>query len=209
MGQQPSRRQAMTFFSVENSPRCHMVRLVLAEKNISHDLVLVNQEDTPEELKEINPYNETPTLVDRDLVLYDYRVIVEYLDERFPHPPLMPVDPVSRSRHRLMLYRVERDWYSLVDIIGRGDKSRDAARKAFRDSLLETATIFDQKPFFLSDEFSLIDCALAPLLWRLPDYAIELPSVARTLVKYSERIFSRAAFRASLTEKEKDLRPTG
>ena len=206
VGQMVNRRQAMTLFSAENSPRCHMVRIVLAEKGISHDLLLINEEDTPEELKDLNPYNEVPTLVDRDLVLYDHRVITEYLDERFPHPPLMPVDPVSRSRHRLMLYRVERDWYSLIDAIVRADKNSDAARKSLRDSLLGTLAVFEQKPYFLSDELSLIDCALAPLLWRLPSYNIALPSAAKSLQKYAERLFGRAAFAASLTEKEKDLR---
>lgn len=201
-----NRRQAMTLFSAENSPRCHMVRIVLAEKGISHDLLLVNENDTPEELKDLNPYNEVPTLVDRDLVLYDHRIITEYLDERFPHPPLLPVDPVSRSRHRLMLGRVERDWYSLLDKIVLQDKQSDAARKALRDSLLATLAIFEQKPYFLSDDISLIDCALAPMLWRLPSYDIVLPGAAKVLQQYAERLFNRAAFVASLTEKEKELR---
>ncbi len=206
VGQMANRRQAMTLFSAENSPRCHMVRIVLAEKGISHDLLLVNENDTPEELKDLNPYNEVPTLVDRDLVLYDHRIITEYLDERFPHPPLLPVDPVSRSRHRLMLGRVERDWYSLLDKIVLQDKQSDAARKALRDSLLATLAIFEQKPYFLSDDVSLIDCALAPLLWRLPSYDIVLPGAAKALQQYAERLFNRAAFVASLTEKEKELR---
>lgn len=206
VGQMANRRQAMTLFSAENSPRCHMVRIVLAEKGISHDLLLVNENDTPEELKDLNPYNEVPTLVDRDLVLYDHRIITEYLDERFPHPPLLPVDPVSRSRHRLMLGRVERDWYSLLDKIVLQDKQSDAARKALRDSLLATLAIFEQKPYFLSDDISLIDCALAPMLWRLPSYDIVLPGAAKVLQQYAERLFNRAAFVASLTEKEKELR---
>lgn len=205
MGQPASRRQAMTLFSAHNSPRCHMVRLVLAEKGISHDLLLVNEGDTPEELKDLNPYNEVPTLIDRDLVLYQHQVIMEYLDERFPHPPLMPVDPVSRSRHRLMLHRVERDWYSLAEVIACKDKRSEAARKALRDSLLAALPVFEQKPYFLSEEMTLIDCALAPLLWRLQSYDIVLPSAAKPLVKYMERLFSRAPFRACLTDKEKDL----
>ena len=206
MGHLANRHQAMTLFSAVNAPHCHMVRIVLAEKAINHDLLLVNTEDTPEELKDLNPYNDVPTLVDRDLTLYHPQIIMEYLDERFPHPPLMPVDPVSRSRHRLMLYRVERDWYSLVKMIEQGASTADAARKAMRDSLLGALPVFEQKQFFLSDEFSLIDCCLAPLLWRLNAYAIVLPSAAKALQKYMDRLFERPSFRASLTEQERELR---
>ena len=206
VGQLANRHQAMTLFSAVNAPHCHMVRIVLAEKAINYDLLLVNADDTPEELKDLNPYNEVPTLVDRDLVLYHPQIIMEYLDERFPHPPLMPVDPVSRSRHRLMLYRVERDWYTLVDAIERRDAATDNARKALRDSLLGALPVFEQKPFFLSDEFSLIDCTLAPLLWRLPAYDIALPAAAKALQKYTERVFDRPSFRASLTDKEREIR---
>ena len=204
--QMSNRRSAMALFSADHSARSHMVRIVLAEKGISYELLAVNDENSPEELKDLNPYNEVPTLVDRDIVLYQHQVIVEYLDERFPHPPLMPVDPISRARNRLMLNRIERDWYSIVDVIVRNDKDSAAARKALHDSLLGAMAIFEQRIFFLSDEFNMLDCAMAPMLWRLPWYGVELPASAKALTKYTERVFSRASFVASLTEGEKDMR---
>lgn len=205
MGQVTNRRLAMTLFSSDACPRCHVVRIVLAEKGINHDVQFVDLTDTPEDLKDLNPYNEVPTLVDRDLVLYNHQVIMEYLDERFPHPPLMPVDPVSRGRNRLMLYRIERDWYSLADRIVEGGKNADTARKELRDSLLSTVPVFDSKPFFMSDELSLLDCAMLPLLWRLPIFDIQLPGAARPLMKYMDTMFARHGFRESLTESEKDI----
>ena len=126
--------------------------------------------------------------------------------QRFPHPPLMPVDPVSRGRNRLMLHRIERDWYSLADQISAGGKDVETARKALRDSLLSAMPIFDSKPFFMSDELSLIDCAIMPLLWRLPHYGIQLPGSAKALNKYMDQMFRRNAFKASLSEAEKDMR---
>ncbi len=206
MAQMSNRRSAMTLFSADHSARSHMVRIVLAEKGINYELLTVSDENNPEELKDLNPYNEVPTLVDREMVLYQHQVIVEYLDERFPHPPLMPVDPVSRARNRLMLYRIERDWYSIVDVIVRNDKDSDNARKALLDSLLGTMAIFEQKNFFLSDDFNMLDCAMAPMLWRLPWYGVQLPTSAKALTKYADRVFSRASFAASLTEGEKDMR---
>ena len=205
MAQVTNRRLAMTLFSADLCPRCHVVRIVLAEKGINYDVQNVNIENTPEDLKDLNPYNEVPTLVDRDLVLYNHQVIMEYLDERFPHPPLMPVDPVSRGRNRLMLHRIERDWYSLADRITAGDNV-ELARKELRDSLLSAVPIFDSKPFFMSDEFSLIDSMIAPLLWRLPMYGIEMPNAARPLLKYADKMFARKSFEKSLTESERELR---
>jgi len=206
MAQVTNRRLAMTLFSSDLCPYCHIVRIVLAEKGINFEIQNVELNNTPEDLRDLNPYNEVPTLVDRDLVLYDYRVIVEYLDERFPHPPLMPVDPVSRARNRLMLHRVERDWYKMVDVILTGNGDVEKARKDLRDSLVGASPIFDQKAFFLSDEFTLMDAALAPMLWRLPQFGIELPAVARPLIDYAERMFERESFQASLTEGERELR---
>jgi len=199
-----NRRLAMTLFSSDTCPRCHMVKIVLAEKGINYDLQPVDLDDTPEDLKDLNPYNEVPTLVDRELVLYQHQVIMEYLDERFPHPPLMPVDPVSRGRNRLMLYRIDRDWYSLADRLEAGNDEQ--AGKALRDSLLSAMPIFDSKPFFMSEELSLMDCAILPLLWRLPHYGIQLPGNAKPLNKYMEKMFKRNAFKSSLSEAEKDMR---
>lgn len=199
----------MTLFSNPTCPHSHRVRIVLAEKGISLDVVDVETASLPEDLLALNPYNSVPTLVDRDLVLYDSRVIAEYLDERFPHPPLMPVDPVSRARFRLALYHIERDWYSLVDDLERGDKrTANRARKNLRESLLSSAELFGVKPFFMSEEFSLVDCSIAPILWRLPRWEVDLPpSHGRNIIKYAETLFSRVSFRASLTELELEMRP--
>lgn len=199
----------MTLFSDPTCPHSHRVRIVLAEKGISLDVVDVEAASLPEDLIELNPYNSVPTLVDRDLVLYDSRVIAEYLDERFPHPPLMPVDPVSRARFRLALYHIERDWYSLVDDLERGDKrTANKARKALRESLLSSAELFGLKPFFMSDEFSLVDCSIGPILWRLPHWEVDLPpNHGRNIIKYAETLFSRPSFRTSLTELEQEMRP--
>ncbi|HUH00193.1 MAG TPA: glutathione S-transferase N-terminal domain-containing protein [Gammaproteobacteria bacterium] len=199
----------MTLFSNPTCPHSHRVRIVLAEKGISLDVVDVETTSLPEDLLDLNPYNSVPTLVDRDLVLYDSRVIAEYLDERFPHPPLMPVDPVSRARFRLALYHIERDWYSLVDDLERGDKrTANRARKNLRESMLSSAELFGLKQFFMSDEFSLVDCSIAPILWRLPRWEVDLPpSHGRNIIKYAETLFSRLSFRASLSELEQEMRP--
>jgi RNA polymerase-associated protein len=198
---------SMLLYSVPICPHSHRVRIVLVEKDISVEIVDVDPDDKPEDLIHINPYNSVPTLVDRDLVLYDSRVIVEYLDERFPHPPLMPVDPVSRARSRLALFRIEHDWYSLLQSIQSSDARRaDKARVALRDSLVASAEVFAAKPFFLSDEFTLVDASIAPILWRLQHYGIDLPREAAAVEAYGETIFERDAFRRSLTELEMEMR---
>jgi RNA polymerase-associated protein len=132
---------------------------------------------------------------------------MEYLDERFPHPPLMPVDPVSRANNRLMLHRIEADLYAQLDIVlTGGEKAVAKAKKEIRDNLVMVSPIFEQKPYFLSDEFSLVDCALAPLLWRLPALNIALPKQAAPLLSYADRIFARESFQASLSEAEREMR---
>ena len=198
----------MTLFSDPTDPWSHRTRLVLAEKSVNIDYIDVQHGNLPEDLLDLNPYNSVPTLVDRELVLYDSRVIVEYLDERFPHPPLMPVDPVTRAQYRLYLYRIERDWYSEADrIVSSGDrKTVTRARKALRDSIVSTAEIFAAKKFFLSDEFSLVDCSIAPVFWRLPVFKIELPAQARPILRYMDTVFSRPSFQFSLTELEQEMR---
>jgi RNA polymerase-associated protein len=197
----------MTLFSGDIDPYSHRVRIVLAEKGINVDIVSVDEADLPEDLIDLNPYNSVPTLVDRELVLYGSHVIMEYLDERFPHPPLMPVDPVSRATNRLMLYRIEQDLYGHLDtIMAGGDKAVAKAKKEIRDNLMMISPIFEQKPFFMSDEFSLVDCALAPLLWRLPTLGISIPKQASALLDYSDRMFARESFRDSLTELEREMR---
>lgn len=207
MAASASRRAVMTLYSDNNCPYSHRARIVLAEKNITVEVVEVEDHHLPEDLLELNPYNSLPTLVDRELVLYHSRIIMEYLDERFPHPPLMPIDPVSRAQSRLFLYRIERDWFSLLDDLNGQDTSKaDKARIILRDGLMAVSPIFEQKPFFMSDEFSLVDCTLSTLLWRLPSYGIELPAQAKPLLKYAERIFARETFQASLTAAEKEIR---
>lgn len=198
----------MTLFSAPNDPWSHRTRIVLAEKGISIDIVSVEPGRFPEDLLDLNPYHSVPTLVDRDLVLYDSRVIIEYLDERFPHPPLMPVDPVTRAQFRLALYRIERDWYGLVQQIEQEPDKKQAARskKELRDTILASTDLFKVKPFFLSDEFSLVDATIAPVLWRLPVYEIDLPPQAQPLVKYASLIFSRVGFRHSLSNAEQEMR---
>lgn len=207
MGVVANRRSVMTLFSGDSDVYSHRVRIVLAEKGINVDIVPVDAAHLPEDLIDLNPYNTVPTLVDRDLVLYSSQVIMEYLDERFPHPPLMPVDPVSRANNRLMLYRIEQDLYSQLDIVMTGsEKAVARAKKEIRDNLVMVSPIFEQKPYFLSDEFSLVDCALAPLLWRLPSLNITLPKQAAPLLSYAERIFARESFQASLSETEREMR---
>jgi RNA polymerase-associated protein len=202
-----NRRSVMTLFSSPTSPDSHRVRVVLAEKGITVEIVDVDAANKPEDLIDLNPYNTVPTLVDRELVLYDSRASMEYLDERFPHPPLMPVDPVSRARSRLALYRIEKDWYELVPALeSRGEKTASKARKMLRDSLTAGAEVFAAKPFFLSDEFSLVDAAIVPILWRLERYKIDLPRQAKPVLQYAERMFARDTFKASLSEAEREMR---
>ncbi|MCL1039268.1 stringent starvation protein A [Shewanella corallii] len=201
-----NKRSVMTLFSGADDLYSHQVRIVLAEKGVTVDVLQVNPSDMPEDLLEVNPYNTVPTLVDRELVLYESRIIMEYLDERFPHPPLMPVYPVSRGQTRLMMHRIESDWYVLVDRIKKGDRA-DAARKELAESLTAVAPVFAEMPYFMSEEFGLADCYLGPLLWRLPALGIELDArIAKDINAYMTRIFERESFKASLTEAERELR---
>lgn len=204
-----SRRSIMTLFSAPADAWSHRVRIVLAEKSIAADIVSVDPEKLPQELLDLNPYHSVPTLVDRDLVLDDSRVITEYLDERFPHPPLMPVDPVTRAQFRLAIHRIERDWYGLIERIAREPDKRLALklRRELRDTILESAELFKVRNFFLGDELSLVDAAIAPVLWRLPHYEIDLPRDAgRFILDYAGRVFSRRGFRDSLSEVEQEMR---
>jgi RNA polymerase-associated protein len=198
----------MTLFCAPADLWSHRTRIVLAEKSIDLEIVSVAPGSLPEDLLELNPYHSLPTLVDRDLVLYDSRVIIEYLDERFPHPPLMPVDPVTRAQFRLALYRIERDWYSLVEQIERGEDRRQLPRlrRILLDTIVQGVELFQLKPFFLADEFSLVDATLAPVLWRLPHYQIELPPKAQPIVQYAHRIFARPAFARALSDVERAMR---
>ena len=206
MTQLTNRRSIMTLFSDGNDILSHRVRMVLAEKGINHEVINVDPENLPEDLIDLNPYNTAPTLVDRDLVLYDAQLIMEYLDERFPHPPLMPVDPVNRAKLKMLLIRIKKDWDPLVEkLIGKTDKQGVKQRKELRESLTTIAPVFEQKPFFMSDEFTLVDCAVAPILWRLSEMCIELPESAIAVQQYAQRIFERESFQQSLSDAEEDM----
>ncbi len=203
-----NRRSVMTLYSKPTCIHSHRTRLVLAEKSVNIDITSVDGPELPEDLMDLNPYHTMPTLVDRDLVLYDSRVIIEYLDERFPHPPLMPVDPVTRAQFRLALFRIETDWYELAEQYdAEGDRKLSSkSRKLLRESILASVDLFAAKPYFLSNDFSLVDCSIAPILWRLPVYGIELGSQAEPIEAYMKRVFERRSFQESLTELEQEMR---
>ena len=205
-----TKRSLMTFFSDPRDHYSHRVRMVLAEKGVAVDIVEVDPNNKPEDLAEINPYNSVPTLLDRELVLYESTVIMEYLDERFPHPPLLPVYPVARAQSRLLIHRIETDWSGRVDLLmaGKGRETvLDKARNELRESIIGIAPIFAETLFFMSDEFTLVDCCVTPILWRLPALGIKLPERStRPMQKYMQKMFERDSFRASLTEAELEMR---
>lgn len=205
-----AKRSSMTFFSDPSSHYSHRVRIVLAEKGVTVDLIEADSAHPTEELSELNPYNSLPTLVDRDLVLYESKVMMEYLDERFPHPPLLPVYPVARAESRLLIHRIERDWCALVDSIltTRSDNVIKKSTKELKEGITAIAPIFAEKPFFMSDEFTLVDCCIAPILWRLPSLGVDIRSSKQTkpLLAYMDALFSRDSFQESLSEQEREMR---
>ena len=203
-----AKHSSMIFYSDGNDHYSQRVRLVLSEKGVAVEIIDVEAGSMPEDLAGLNPYNSLPTLVDRDLVLYESQVIMEYLDERFPHPPLLPVYPVARAQSRLWMHRIEHDWAGLVETILTGKpKDADKARKALTDSIIATTPIFTEMPFFMSEEFSIVDCCVAPILWRLPVLGIELPEKqCKPMIQYMERLFERESFQASLSEAEREMR---
>lgn len=200
-----TRRSIMTLYSGTDCVLSHACRIVLQEKDIECEVVYTDPTDTCQELAEFNPYYETPTLVDRDLILYDPFIINEYLDERLPHPPLMPVDPVSRAKQRLMIMRLKRDWFDSVRAL-QEDKRDNAAHKVIRDGLISISPLFTEQDYAMGDEYSLVDVILAPILWRLPVMNIVLPKQAQVVEEYAERLFARDAFQAGLSDTERDLR---
>lgn len=205
-----AKRSSMTFFSDSTSHYSHRVRIVLAEKGVTVDLIESDPAHPPTELSELNPYNSLPTLVDRDLVLYESKVMMEYLDERFPHPPLLPVYPVARAESRLYIHRIEKDWCALIDTIQhtRSDNVIKKSTKELRESIMGIAPIFAEKPFFMSEEFTLVDCCIAPILWRLPSLGIDIRASKQTkpLLDYMDTLFSRESFQESLSEEEREMR---
>jgi RNA polymerase-associated protein len=203
-----AKRSSMIFYSDAEDHLSHRVRIVLAEKGVAVDIVEVTDENRPEELADLNPYNSVPTLYDRDLVLYESKVMMEYLDERFPHPPLLPVYPVARAQSRLWIHRIEREWCSRMEQVLQGTKKEaDKARKELRESLIGISPIFEDLPYFMNEDFTLVDCCLAPVLWRLPILGIELPEKqVKPLLDYMNRVFGREGFKNSLTETEREMR---
>lgn len=200
-----AKRTIMSLYSDNDDIYSHQVRIVLAEKGVNVEIMFSKSGEASADLLTVNPYGTVPTLIDRELVLYEARIIMEYLDERFPHPPLLPVYPVARAETRKMMHRIEQDWYCLLQAI-KVDDDVESARQLLLESLSSLEPVFADKSYFLSDEFSLLDCALAPLLWRLPQLGVEIPSDAKGLNAYMQRVFKRESFQASLTDAERQLR---
>lgn len=196
----------MNLYSGTTCPFSHRCRIVLYEKQMDFQVIDVDLFNKPEDIAVINPYNRVPVLVDRDLVLYEANIINEYIDERFPHPQLMPPDPQTRAKARQLLYTMEHELFSHIDALEKNLKSADKARIHVCDRLTELSPVFNKQKFMLGDDFSMLDVAIAPLLWRLGHYGIELPKVAAPLAKYAERIFSRQGFIDALTPSEKVMR---
>ena len=205
-----NKRSIMTLYIRSGCPYCDRVRFVLSEKGVVYDVVDISDSIKDMEcLAQYNPYVIVPTLVDRDLVLYGSEIIMEYLDERFPHPPLMPVYPVAKARSRLMIHRVNKDWYTPMNKILSPNSTieeQNKARNELADSIISVTPVFAEMPFFLSEEFSLVDCCIIPLLWRLPKLGISLPPQAKPVLDYAERMFQRESFQVTLPEDEQITR---
>jgi len=200
-------RNTLTLFSANDDVLCHRARLVLAAKGVNYDLVPVDAQNPPEDLIDLNPYHSVPTLVERELVLYAASVVSEYLDERYPHPPLMPVDPLSRARLRLAMLRIEHDWVPQVQAIQLGNKTQsEAGRKRLKELVAQSVPLFKASKFFLNPEMSLADCAMAPIIWRLESLGVALPKDGKAIEDYGNRIFRNPGFIRSLTDQEKKLR---
>lgn len=198
----------MTLFSRRDDPHSHLVRIVLAAKSLEVRVVESDPSRPPEDLIDLNPVQSVPTLVDRDLVVYGAGIIGEYLDERFPVPALLPGDPAGRAQSRVALHRIEQDWYAQVPALEGGERrDEQRARRLMLEAVLAAEPLFRVKPWFLSDHFSLLDAAVAPILWRLPRWRVAPPAGVAALERYSQRLFAHPAFRASLSEAERDMRP--
>jgi len=202
----------MMLYSGTTCPFSQRCRFVLFEKGMDFEIRDVDLYNKPEDISIMNPYGQVPILVERDLILYESNIINEYIDERFPHPQLMPADPVQRARARLFLFNFERELFVHVQVLEKREHSKESsklmekARAQIRDRLTQLAPIFLKNKHMLGEEFSMLDVAIAPLLWRLDHYGIDLPKVAAPLLKYSERIFARPAYIEALTPSEKVMR---
>lgn len=199
-------RSVLTLYTTEDGIQCHRVRLILAAKGVTYEREMVDPAQPPEDLAELNPYGDVPTLVERDMVLYDTAVVCEYLDERYPHPPLMPVDPVHRAQYRMALFRFEADLYTPSDAMDGASSTVRKARSGMQDALARLATDLLPRDT-LGDDYSLLDCTLAPILWRLDYYRLRLPTRQDRLIRsYGEQLFRREAFIDSLSSLEADMR---
>lgn len=206
-----TQRTSMALYSDPNSHYSHRVRIVLQEKGLSTEIIDMTQENMHSDLLEINPNAEIPVLIDRDICLYDSLVLMEYLEERFPHPPLMPVYPVIKARSRLFILRIEQEWSKNLDYLALNPKPGSKTQKSKKDlksNILSASSIFDEHPYFMSEDFSLIDCCVAPILWRLPALGIDISKdkKAKPIYQYMERVFSRDSFKASISEIEQEMR---
>jgi len=198
----------MVLYSGTTCPFSQRCRFVLFEKGMDFEIRDVDLFNKPEDINVMNPYGQVPILVERDLVLYESNIINEYIDERFPHPQLMPADPVMRARTRLFLFNFERELFVHVQALENSNNQKliEKGRSTIRDRLTQLAPIMLKNKYMLGDDFSMLDVALAPLLWRLDHYGIDLPKAAAPLMKYAERIFSRPAYIEALTPSEKVMR---
>ena len=201
----------MVLYSGTTCPFSQRCRFVLFEKGMDFEIRDVDLFNKPEDVSVMNPYGQVPILVERDLILYESNIINEYIDERFPHPQLMPGDPVARARVRLFLFNFEKELFVHVTTLESratksNEKALEKARSAIRDRLTQLAPVFLKNKYMLGEDFSMLDVAIAPLLWRLDHYGIELNKNAAPLLKYAERIFSRPAYIEALTPSEKVMR---
>src|SRR5512139_649013 len=197
----------MTLYSGSTDPYSHRCRIVLFEKDMDFEVIDVDMHNKPEEIASISPSGKMPVLVERDLILTESNIINEYIDERFPHPQLMPPDPVMRARARLFLHRFENELFChIAGLESNNAKVAEKARAAVRENLTQIAPVFTKQKFMLGDEFSMLDVAIAPLLWRLDHYGIQLDKDAAPLMKYAERLFSRPAYIEAMTPAEKAMR---
>ncbi|WP_010597957.1 glutathione S-transferase N-terminal domain-containing protein [Rickettsiella massiliensis] len=211
MAQSAGKRSTMSLYVSYDDPYSHRVRIVLAEKGIHAEIFDITSQEVVENFLEISPYGNVPVIIDRDLILYEANIITEYLDERYPHPPLLPVYPVARAKSRQMIYRIERDWYPLLHAIEKGYKNdanaaqqeeANIAQKKLEDSLSHLDLVFSGKPYFMNEEFTLVDCCIAALLWRLDCLGVKMNTLPESILNYKARIFKRPSLKAISNETE-------
>ena len=201
----------MILYSDRDDHYSQRVRIVLAEKDITAEINEAKLEETSDEILSMSPYHKLPILVDRELAIHDPSVMMEYLDERFPHPPLLPVYPVARASSRTLMLRIDREWCPLVDTLILADQSEKQLMKVREELLHEISSIaptFKENKYFMSDDFTLVDCCFAPILWRLPSLGIKLPlnRHLKPLIDYQNKVFERPGFLDSLSSIERDLK---